>query len=901
MTQSPRVPVGGSGGASAAARLTPQDLDRLQGAMPALLRERPQWLLWRFVRKPGQDKPAKMPHYCNGELRGWPMGQPRGADGRVARDERWQVHPTPQHPQVDQGHELDRQALCTFDDALAVLRLAPGRWAGLGFAFLPGDGLIGIDVDRAIDAETGEIAPHCAEIISRCGSWTELSPSRTGVHVIVQGETRTFKDNGVGVEVFCGRQFFTMSGHRMSAPGVDVQPLADDVLAWLHEMVKGPDAQVATGSAGAQVLPFAAPNRPAPSATAAASVQAGRYCIAALESAVQRVRHAGEGRRNATLNAETYGVAQLVHTGAISEQTIRLLLGDAARACGLGDAEIQATINSGMRGGLDNPRPIPQRDAPQRPAAATRRPEPPDEGEARAAEPVADSVDDVPPWAAGDDEADGPGVSHPSTEVEAPQAAARVVPGSRPKGGGVGKAVAGGEGATGRAVQVHQLMLQRFALVYATDSAWDAQQAMLVRVQHMRLALGRKVVNEWLEDPQRRTVMPTDLVFEPGQDVAPHQINMFTGLDVAAVPAEPAEVAPMLELLRHLCAESAPTADEVDAVVEWVLRWMALPLQQLGTKMQTALVFHGAQGTGKNLFFDVWRDLYGVYGITVTQTEIEDKFNGWVSRKLAIVGDEVVSRAEMYHNKNRLKLVVTQQSKFAIRGMQQETRWESNHANVVFLSNESQPLALEERDRRYMVVYTPLEADAALYQRVRDFLRAGGAAKWLHYLLTYPLDGFDAHTKPLMTRAKAALIEANWRPAERFASDWLGGYLELPLRPCTNEQLFRAFQVWAQRNGERWPPSQSQFTSQVDRWCNEQRKRDAATGRLGDSRLVYKVVSLDPPSGGGRKSRRCWLPAGTAPTDGRSEGAWMWECVEGFDELLRAFARRRGDGGEVAE
>ena len=116
----------------------------------------------------------------------------------------------------------------------------------------------------------------------------------------------------------------------------------------------------------------------------------------------------------------------------------------------------------------------------------------------------------------------------------------------------------------------------------------------------------------------------------------------------------------------------------------------------------------------------------GVYGITVSQTEIEDKFNGWVSRKLAIVGDEVVSRQEMYHNKNRLKLVVTQGTKFAIRGMMMETRWESNHANVVFLSNESMPLALEERDRRYMVVYTPLEADASLYQRVRAFLAAGG-------------------------------------------------------------------------------------------------------------------------------------------------------------------------------
>ena len=170
----------------------------------------------------------------------------------------------------------------------------------------------------------------------------------------------------------------------------------------------------------------------------------------------------------------------------------------------------------------------------------------------------------------------------------------------------------------------------------------------------------------------------------------------------------------MLALLRHLCSETSASADDVDAVMHWILCWQALPLQKLGTKMQTACVFHGAQGTGKNLYWDVWRDLYGVNGITVGQTELEDKFNGWISRKMAIIADEVVSRQEMYHGKNKIKLIVTQHDKFPIRGMQQETRWESNHANVVFLSNESQPLALEERDRRMTVVYTPLEADLAV-------------------------------------------------------------------------------------------------------------------------------------------------------------------------------------------
>ena len=347
----------------------------------------------------------------------------------------------------------------------------------------------------------------------------------------------------------------------------------------------------------------------------------------------------------------------------------------------------------------------------------------------------------------------------------------------------------------------------------------------------------------------------------------------------------------MLELLRHLCSTSADTADGVDQVMEWVLRWMALPLQQIGAKMQTALVFHGPQGTGKNLFFDCWRDLYGRYGVTVGQTELEDKFNDWLSCKLAIVGDEVVSRQEMYHNKNRLKLVVTQEAKFPIRGMQQSVRWESNHANVVFTSNESQPLALEERDRRYMVVYTPVAAEPELYARVAEFLQQGGAGKWLHYLQAYPLGDFTRHTKPILTQAKADLIQLGWKPPERFAHEWLEGFLPLPVRVCSTEQLYRAFQRWCQQQGERWPPSQAVFSKAVERWANERGKRNE------EAAVRCKVIKLQSLSGM-RRVMRCWIPEGAAAPPGFTEGAWANEGVDDFETSLKAFGRSGMPDGE---
>ncbi len=175
--------------------------------LPAAMRALDQWLVWRFETYPGDKKPRKVPYYCSGRKR-------RG----------------------EQGSADDRAQLAGFAQARALVDT--GRFDGLGFAFLPGDGLIGIDIDAAIDADTGEVAPHCLRIIEQCASYTERSPSGRGVHIIVAGHTQTFKDNSIGVEVFCGRQFFTCTGDRWAGTPAEVGPITPQTLAMLRELVK---------------------------------------------------------------------------------------------------------------------------------------------------------------------------------------------------------------------------------------------------------------------------------------------------------------------------------------------------------------------------------------------------------------------------------------------------------------------------------------------------------------------------------------------------------------------------------------------------------------------------------------------------------------------------------------
>lgn len=184
-------------------------------SIPESLATRQQWLLWKFESKEGQKKPGKIPYYVGG-------GRRTGG----------------------QGDDRDRMRLAT----LPIVRKAfdRGGWHGIGFAFLPGDGLIGIDLDGQLEAD-GQWSERCRNIVGACESFTEISPSGKGVHIIVAGETTTNKSNDIGLEVFCARQFFTFTANRFPNTPAEVQPITELALRRLHKTID--DAKAAAQAA----------------------------------------------------------------------------------------------------------------------------------------------------------------------------------------------------------------------------------------------------------------------------------------------------------------------------------------------------------------------------------------------------------------------------------------------------------------------------------------------------------------------------------------------------------------------------------------------------------------------------------------------------------------------------
>ena len=428
------------------------------------------------------------------------------------------------------------------------------------------------------------------------------------------------------------------------------------------------------------------------------------------------------------------------------------------------------------------------------------------------------------------------------------------------------------------AIQVldDQHILTRYVLVYGSDVIWDTSLKIAMKPVAMRLAIGNSAFKEWVSNPLKLVIQPSQVVFDPTRTCSHDCVNLFAGLPLDPIKGDCAD---LLALLVHLLSESADTDAGILEVLNFVLNWLAYPLKHPGAKMATALVIHGPQGTGKNLFFEAYARIFGEYAAVIGQAQLESRYNDWASRKLFLIGDEIVASNELTHHKNALKSYVTADT-VQVETKFQPVRTEKNHANFVFLSNDNRPLALERDDRRHLVVYCPPKQPADLYTSVRASLDKGAVEAFYEFLLSRDTGDFHAHSLPPLTDAKRELVELGLRPAERFAKEWLGKELDLPLHPCSTGQLYKAFTRWCRMNGDRLPPNQANFSTAVTRYAH--------------NRLSRRVVSPSPSEHG--SAIRLWLPAGTGPLVGVRWFDFAHECIAAFEGPLSRFcAQSVGD------
>jgi len=149
--------------------------------IPGELCARPQWVCWRYEERSGTR--TKVPHTPSTGL---------------------------------SASTTDLMTWATFSEALAAYER--GHCDGVGFVFSSADPYVGIDLDKCRDPESGDIDGWAQEVIDRLGvaeAYVEISPSGTGIHIIVEGAVRGGGMRKGPIEMYSFSRFFAITGRTL--------------------------------------------------------------------------------------------------------------------------------------------------------------------------------------------------------------------------------------------------------------------------------------------------------------------------------------------------------------------------------------------------------------------------------------------------------------------------------------------------------------------------------------------------------------------------------------------------------------------------------------------------------------------------------------------------------------
>lgn len=400
------------------------------------------------------------------------------------------------------------------------------------------------------------------------------------------------------------------------------------------------------------------------------------------------------------------------------------------------------------------------------------------------------------------------------------------------------------------------MALNRYVYLNPSQTVWDHKNREVVNIADLKYAIPN-AFSPWNTSPARKQIDKANLVFDPKQKCDPKtHINMFEGLPLEP-DADEDGCRSIKQMMYLLCNQD-------DEVWSWLSRWLAYPLQHVGAKMHTAVLMHSdVQGSGKSLLFDgVMRPIYGEYGATLGQTQMESQYTDWSSNLLYGLFEEIFSRDQKYSHMGTIKQMITGEKQRIEKKFM--SGWEeSNHMNCIFLSNELLPFPIEQSDRRFLVIWPNWKLDPELQAGVGREIKNGGVAKFLNWLLKVDTSEFDERTKPPMTEAKEWLIDFGRPTWDSFYVQWQKDLLEVPYCSCLTSDLWEVYRHWCKVNGIGKVMDNQKFPKLIERRVfarqAKQNYMNASVQKQGTVYLTESVPSLNED--GSKVVKKVWLGA----------------------------------------
>jgi len=152
--------------------------------IPASMLDTPRWAPWRAEWLPKKRKYSKIPHKASRPEHGLSNKSTKG----------W----------------------ASFHEAMAAYQANPEKFAGVGYLMTGAQNLAAIDLDHCV--VDGEVAPWAHEVMAKLDSYTEVSPSGTGLRIMIEAEgVEDWTNHERGIEVYGGQEarFVTITGAKL--------------------------------------------------------------------------------------------------------------------------------------------------------------------------------------------------------------------------------------------------------------------------------------------------------------------------------------------------------------------------------------------------------------------------------------------------------------------------------------------------------------------------------------------------------------------------------------------------------------------------------------------------------------------------------------------------------------
>ncbi len=290
---------------------------------------------------------------------------------------------------------------------------------------------------------------------------------------------------------------------------------------------------------------------------------------------------------------------------------------------------------------------------------------------------------------------------------------------------------------------------------------------------------------EWMKWPERAEV--ARMTYKPGKPKI-HQTsdgveyNMWIAM--GSTPKR-GNIQPWRTLLDFIFKDAKP-ADR-----KWFEQWCAFPIQNLGTKLYTAVVLWSSeQGTGKTLIGYTLGRIYGRNYQEISDQHLSSSFNDYMVNKQFILGDEITGTGtgEKRSIANKMKGMITQQE-VMVNQKYVPGYTVPDCVNYLFTSNHCDAFFMEGSDRRYFVI--EIKGKPLPYEFYADYDKwyksEAGIAALHHHLMQLDTTGFTPTMHAPMTESKAAMIS----DGRSDMADWVHNVHEMQQskKLMTSEEL----------------------------------------------------------------------------------------------------------------